>query len=322
MSIKRAVACAVIGVLAAFAVTTNAAAASHSRHHAAICYRIVRHHHLRRVSCRQPHARCHRVMRRHHRTLVCVARKRHARAQRAIVGTTPSLVAGTQESQCLANQFDPAWMQAHGANVLRLILTPDRIGQGVGCVQQAEAEGFRVYISIQYWYTDGPSVVAGYMQSILSTYPNVWALSLGNEEDLDHVTPAAYAADWNAAEAVMASMSPSTIRVFGEASPWGMQWEQQAAADTLTGAQVISTHCYDSQPSGTGLQAIPDQAKWAASKHLALWCSEMGAQTIPTFSFFRVDTESQFDSKLALVEGASPNLAMVAHYDWPEMGTE
>jgi hypothetical protein len=246
----------------------------------------------------------------HHRVLTHTAIKH-----------VPSLMAVAQSQACLDNdQFDLPFVQAHNGNVFRVVITDSQIGQGVDCIRQAEADGYRVYISFQYWYTATPQALADMMRQLLTTYPNLWAVSIGNEEDLDQVTPAQYLTDWNTVAPVVAQMQPQAIRVYGESSPWGQSWMQQTTQTRPVDAQAISTHCYDTPQANTGMRGVPAVNHWMAKFKLPLWCSEMSPQTMPIYSFFAVDTMASYDSKIAYMETHAPNLTMLAYWHWPQMG--
>jgi hypothetical protein len=73
-------------------------------------------------------------------------------------------------------------------------------------------------------------------------------VGLGNEQDLvwnlpghpydPAQTAAQYAADWDAAEPIVAQMAPQALRVALEASPWSFPFSQRALADGLPGLAV------------------------------------------------------------------------------------
>ena len=76
-------------------------------------------------------------------------------------------------------------LQAHDATVLRIVLPDFPSPNALRCVARAKAEGYRVYISLQYQNAWSPARVASYFAETLPQYaPYVWAVSVGNEQDL------------------------------------------------------------------------------------------------------------------------------------------
>ena len=122
---------------------------------------------------------------------------------------------------------------------MRLILSPQQAsaGEGIGCVEDAYAAGFKVYISLQFTNSWAPRQVASYFKRVLPSYaPFAWAVGVGNEQDLTSMNRDAqgisslsghgrtagenHRADWNAVEPVLVKLAPHAIRVYGEFSPW------------------------------------------------------------------------------------------------------
>jgi hypothetical protein len=256
----------------------------------------------------------------------------------AAASAQPSLFAVSSQYSCLANRNVNAFLRAKHANVLRLILSPHQAsaGEGIGCVAEAHAAGFKVYISLQFANGWTPSRVASYFKRVLPTYaPFVWAVGVGNEQDLTSTSSTAqdartlsshgrtagenYRADWNAVEPVLAKLAPHAIRVYGEFSPWGFIANKQGfAASRPPGVQAIASHCYHTNRAG-GLEQVPQDAAWAASKRLPLWCSEMGpAIRKPTTpSWVIPDTWASWNAMVAKVEAKSPDLQVTSYYYWP-----
>ena len=250
----------------------------------------------------------------------------------------PSLFAVGSQHSCLANRNVNAFLRAKHASVLRLILSPQQAsaGEGIGCVKDAYAAGFKVHISLQFANRWTPRQVASYFSRVLPTYaPFVWAVGVGNEQDLTSTSSTAqgastlsshgrtvgenYRADWNAVEPVLAKLAPHAIRVYGEFSPWGFIANKQGfAAGRPPGVQAIAAHCYHTKRAG-GLEQIPQDAAWAASKRLPLWCSEMGpAIRNPTTPGWAVaDTWASWNAAVAQVKADSPDLHMTSYYYWP-----
>ena len=251
----------------------------------------------------------------------------------------PTWDAVSSETACLANRNINSFLRANHANVMRLILSPQDapVAAGIGCVEDAHAAGFRVYISLQFDNHWTPGQVAAYVAQVLPTYaPYVWAIGLGNEQDLS--MPAAYGqgtislsrdgrsagqnyrAVWNAVEPVLVKLAPRAIRVYGEFSPWGFSaTEQGFAHGRPPGVQAIAAHCYHTKVQG--LVQIPRNAAWARSKRLPLWCSEMGPalprRTMP--KWIVRDSWASWNALLAKVVAKSPDLQMWGYYYDPAL---
>jgi hypothetical protein len=88
------------------------------------------------------------------------------------------------------NQSINAQIAAHQGNVLRLVVNPNHYGQGLECVRAASAGGYKVYLSLQYPNLDTPAQVASVFANELPQYQaaagGLWAVSVGNEPDLDY----------------------------------------------------------------------------------------------------------------------------------------
>jgi hypothetical protein len=178
-----------------------------------------------------------------------------------------------------------------------------------------------------------PGQVAAYFNQVLPGYgPYVWAVGVGNEQDLS--TPNGYGqgksrlsrdgrnagqnyrAVWNAVEPVLVKVAPRAIRVYGEFSPWSFVANQQGfASGRPRGVQAIAAHCYHTTVGG--LTQVPQDAAWAASKRLPLWCSEMGPALARTKPWAVPDTWTSWNSTVAKIEAESPNLKMAGYYYYP-----
>jgi hypothetical protein len=258
----------------------------------------------------------------------------------AMLGTSaasakPRYFAASNETACLANHNVNGFLRRNHANVLRLIVSPSdaRAGAGVKCVEHAHAAGFKVYLSLQFNNRWAPGEVASYFNQVLPAYaPYLWAIGVGNEQDLS--TPTGYGqgktrlsrdgrsagqnyrAVWNAVEPVLARITPRAIRVYGEFSPWSFNANQQGfASGRPRGVQAIAAHCYHTTVGG--LAQVPSDAAWAASKRLPLWCSEMGPALRRTKPWAVRDTWSSWDAIVAKIESQSPNLKMAGYYYYP-----
>ena len=202
----------------------------------------------------------------------------NAPAQMIGVGNPPS---------CLNGANPTPYIRQYGATVMRIVLSPyygapGTNGQAIPCLKAAGADGARVEISIQWRSVWSPAAVAAFVSQELALYaPYVWAVGLGNEQDLlwnlpgrpydPAQTPAQYATDWGAAEPVVAQMAPYALRVAVEASPWSFPFSQQALADGLPGAQVLAYHPY-TVPQG--YPTVRDFSNLAQSYGMPLWCTE------------------------------------------------
>ncbi len=257
----------------------------------------------------------------------------------AAASARPSLFAVSSETACLANRNVNPFLRANHANVMRLILSPEdaSLGAGSGCVEDAHAAGFRVYISLQFNNHWTPSQVAAYVARVLPAYaPFVWAVGVGNEQDLSMASAYGqgtvslsrdgrtvgqnYRAVWNAVEPVLLKLVPRAIRVYGEFSPWGFSaTEQGFAHGRPPGVQAIAAHCYHTKVGG--LLQVPQEAAWAASKRLPLWCSEMGP-ALPRRSMPKwivTDSWASWDAAVGKVVARSPDLQMWGYYYDPAL---
>jgi len=251
----------------------------------------------------------------------------------------PAWYSVSSETACAANRNVNPVLRANHANVMRLILSPEAatLAAGTACVEDAYAAGFRVYISLQFNNRLTPGQVAAYVAQVLPAYaPYVWAVGVGNEQDLS--MPSAhgqgtislnrdgrsagqnYRAVWNAVEPVLVKLVPRAIRVYGEFSPWGFgATEQGFAHGRPPGVQAIAAHCYHTKLDG--LLQVPQDAAWAASKRLPLWCSEMGP-ALPSRSMPKwivPDSWASWNATVAKVAAKSPDLKMWGYYYDPAL---
>ena len=251
----------------------------------------------------------------------------------------PALYAVSKESACLTNQNVNPFLRANHATVMRLILSPQAApaAAGIGCVETAQAAGFKVYVSFQFNNHWSPSQVKAYFARVLPAYaPYVWAVGVGNEQDLamsgttgqgtvslsrdGRSAGQNYRAVWNAVEPLLAKLVPQAIRVYGEFSPWGFGAVQAGFAHGRPpGVQAIAAHCYHTKYDG--LLQVPQDAAWATSKHLPLWCSEMGpafpSRTMPRWAV--PDSWASWKALVASVVARSPDLKMWGYYYDPAM---
>jgi hypothetical protein len=250
------------------------------------------------------------------------------------------------QTPCQGDGDNPqSFLQAHEATVLRIVLPDYPSPNALLCVERAKAEGYHVYLSLQYNNAWSPARVASYFARTLPAYaPYAWAVSVGNEQDIvskqrlaqgvprtarqctgsgrrrrcETTTGAYYRQVWNAVEPVLARVTPKALRVYGETSPWGFGFLKDSfLTGRPRGAQVVAFHCYDTKHSG--LRAVPRVAAWAATYQLPLWCSEMSDALHP-LSWGRRDTPWQWQTLLARIERRSPNLKMISYYEWRQIG--
>ncbi len=251
------------------------------------------------------------------------------------------------QTTCVNGGDVNGFLQAHHASVLRIVVPYRGATNALGCARQTAADGYRIYLSIQYNNRWRPAQVAAYFRRTLTRYaPYAWAVSVGNEQDLVQGGPAPhgrstvcrrqagrlncrpttagedYRAVWNAVEPVLRQIAPRAIRVYGETSPFGFPFlEDSYLAGRPRGAQAIAFHCYDVKDGG--LSIVPQVARWAAAHRLPLWCSEMSAALRRNIHPWLIrDSQSRWNALVAAAEARSPNLKMVSYYRWPQIGAK
>jgi hypothetical protein len=247
----------------------------------------------------------------------------------------PDLFAASNESQCLDGHSVNGFLRAHQANVLRVILSPwwaEHVpGVGVACIQAAYNAHYKVYLSLQFSNRWTPRQDADYFARLLPSYaPYLWAIGLGNEQDLAFIvlpgqrnrglSGAGYRAVWDAVEPVMARLAPRAIRVYGEFTPWAFAANQQGFRHGRPrGVQAIAAHCYHTKIGG--LIRVPALAAWAASERLPLWCSEMGPalprRTTPRWAV--PESQASYNRAVARIVALSPDLKMTSYYNSPDL---
>jgi hypothetical protein len=250
-----------------------------------------------------------------------------------------TLIFASKQRECIANRNVNAFLRSSHANVMRLILSPQdaQARAGVGCITAAHAAGFKVYVSFQFNNRWTPAQVAAYFRRVLPPYARfLWAVGVGNEQDLTSRTNYGqgtgslsgrgrtagqrYRAIWDAVEPTLVKLAPHAIRVYGEFSPWSFAATKQGfASGRPPGVQAIAAHCYHTKVGG--LTQVPQNAAWAASKRLPLWCSEMGpALKRPrTLSWAVPDSWASWNTIVAKIKSKSPNLRMTGYYYYPEL---
>lgn len=206
---------------------------------------------------------------RHHRR-----RQQHAHASPAVA---PRLTGIGNVPGCIDGADPTPFLRFYGAQILRIIVRPDRgaTGSALPCVRAAAAAGYKVNLSIQWSNAWAPAQVADFYRQVLSLYaPFLWAVSIGNEQEFADngpaLTGAQYAAAWRAAEPVVASLAPSAWRVAGEISPWGLPYLKDAFAAGLPGVEAVAAHPYDMQQHFS----VPDMLAWCHSIGMPVWFTE------------------------------------------------
>lgn len=231
--------------------------------------------------------------------------------------SSAALVAADDQAACGAGNL--GFVSAHRASVMRYVLAPGHFGEATvaRCLSAARAAHFRVYLSVIYDNQWSPQQVAAYFARVLRTYGEPWAISVGNEQELQlplFGTDRAYRRVWNAVWPVIARVAPHAIRVFGETSGWGVTSIKTAFGRRAPGAQAIAFHCYRDKRYKLGLDYAPDFARWAAAHHLPLWCSEMAPATT---GWGPTDTPATWRYRIARALRYAPNLKLVSYYRWP-----
>ena len=250
-------------------------------------------HHQRShpVHHRRKHRHHHRHKRRHHprpATPTPPPAQSSAAAPPVTSSSGPAQMIGVGNPPgCLYGADPTPYIREYGATMVRIVLgpyygAPGTNGQAIPCLKAAAAAGARVEISIQWRSVWSPAQTAAFVSQQLALYaPYVWAVGLGNEQDLlwnlpgrpydPAQTAAQYAADWGAAEPIVAQMAPHALRVAVEASPWSYPFSQQVLADGLPGAQVLAYHPY-TVPAG--YPTVRDFYNLAQGYGMPLWCTE------------------------------------------------
>jgi hypothetical protein len=235
------------------------------------------------------------------------------------------LTAADDQSTCQAGGEIAPFMRAHHATVLRIIIPYTQPSSEAACARTAAAEGYRVYVTLQYSNAWSTAKVAGYFRSTLPEYARyAWAVSVGNEQDLVQArggSARSYRTVWNAVEPIIARLAPHAIRVYGEVSPFGFAFLKASfRPGRPAGAQAIAFHCYNTKTGG--LRTVPQVAAWAARWRLPLWCSEMSAALSHTqvHPWLVHNSQTSWNALLTSIERRSPNLQMVSYYRWPQIG--
>jgi hypothetical protein len=189
----------------------------------------------------------------------------------------PSVIGVGNAPGCNGGADPTPTLRQYNATLLRVVISPlnggsGDNGQALPCVQAAAAAGVQVMISIQWWSIWTQDQTIAYFARQLATYgPYASAIGVGNEQDLDAVTPKDYSQVWRAVQPLITADAPGAVRVAGEISPWGLGWLQQAWRDGLPGALALAFHPYTTVPSSPDPYA---DAVWAHSVGLPMWTTE------------------------------------------------
>jgi Ni/Co efflux regulator RcnB len=244
------------------------------------------HHRSHSVHHRRKHKH-HRRKHKHHRRKHRPVKHAPATAPAAASSTPVRLIGVGNPPGCLNGANPTPYIREYGATVLRIVLSPyygaaGTTGSAIPCLRAAIADGARVQIAIQWRSVWSTAQAAAFVREELSLYaPYVWAVGLGNEQDLwwnlpwhpfdTPQTAAQYAADWDATEPILAQMAPRAVRVAIEASPWSYPFSKQVLAYGLPGAQALAYHPY-TVPAG--YPTVNDFYNLAATYGMPLWCTE------------------------------------------------
>jgi PASTA domain len=216
---------------------------------------------------------------------IAVARRPVRPPATALPPTTPVPVAGpglpmigiANVPGCLTGADPTPYIRLYGAKVMRVVVSRDwgANGEALPCVRAAIVDGVKLHLDLQYYNNWTVAQDAAFARQVLGYYgPYVWAVSVGNEQELGidakPQTPAQYAATWRALVPVIRSAAPQAILIAGEISPWGEGFLKAAYADGLPGVQAIAAHAYRSP----FCFSIPELESWSAAHRLPLWFTE------------------------------------------------
>src|SRR5947209_9598534 len=113
-------------------------------------------------------------------------------------------------------------LRTYHATVVRVVIDPRHgvNGQAAPCLRAAVAAGYKVHVAISYFNAWSTPATVAYFKHVLRSYARyAWAISIGNEQELNQGgakdTGAAYARVWRAVEPVVARVAPRGIRLAG-----------------------------------------------------------------------------------------------------------
>jgi hypothetical protein len=162
-----------------------------------------------------------------------------------------------------------------GASVVRIVEGyTDDPARWLQCAQAAHQAGYRVALVVQYNNLWSITQDRAWFGQIVGLYaPYVWAVSIGNEQELANAvaeTAQQYSLTWRALEPILVQVASRAIRVAGEISPWGLGFLEAAVRDGLPGAEAFSAHPY---PVADALDPAVF-ARFAAASHVQAWATE------------------------------------------------
>ncbi len=193
---------------------------------------------------------------------------------------------------CRAGGNPIPYLAKYHAPVLRIVVDDQTLPLGIAqCAAQARAAGYKVHVVIQ-WNDDWTVAQArAFASRVLAAIPSAWAVSLGNEQELDTAGPAEtsedYRARWLAMEPLVRAADPRAIIVGGEVAPWSLIWLEATVALGLPGMQAVAAHVYRFH-----CFAISTFERWAESEHLPYWFDE-GLDVPGAWDEFATRPESQ-----------------------------
>lgn len=175
------------------------------------------------------------------------------------VGNVPGCDRGADPGSSL-RAYNAKWLRV----VVSVYYSGDNLnGSAATCMKDAVGEGARVQVVLQWSNCWTPAQAAAWVSAQLAPYARyASAVALGNEQEIQvgcTTYQGDYAADWKAAEPIVAQMAPNATRIGGEVSPWGLAWLQYELNEGLPGIQVAAVHVYivpDGTPASQMLAAV------------------------------------------------------------------
>ena len=206
-----------------------------------------------------------------------------------------------------------SWMTANNATVWKVIVPGDDRSP-LESIKAAVSLGYKVYVTLAL--PAGTTSLAQKVQLITdhaAIYgPYVWAMSVGNEPELSDSDPTHYRQVWDAVAPALARVAPHAIKVFGDASPWGLGWLEAAWGDSRpVGVGAVGFHAYPTESGG--LSVLPQVSAWAQSRGVPCWDSESSPDVLPMW--MRQQSLTEYNSELTSALRQS-RVALVVQYHW------